>query len=38
MIFKQIDSESYNGLPCILVAIDQAYKCFGKEFPVNKMF
>ena len=38
MIFRQIDSESYNGLPCILVAIDQAYKCFGKEFPVSKIF
>ena len=38
MIFGQIDSESYNGLPCILVAIDQAYKCFGKEFPARKIF
>ena len=37
MIHKQIDSESYNGLPCIFVAIDQAYKSFGKEFPARKM-
>ena len=37
MIFRQIDSESYNGLPCIYVAIDQAYKSFGKEFPARKM-
>ena len=37
MICRQIDSKSYNGLPCILVAIDQAYKCFGKEFPARKM-
>ena len=37
MICRQIDSGSYNGLPCILVAIDQACKCFGKEFPARKM-
>ena len=38
MIHRQIDSENYNGLPCILVAIDQDYKCFGTEFPVSKIF
>lgn len=37
MIHRQIDSKSYYGLPCILVAIDQAYKCFDKEFPARKM-
>ena len=37
MIHRQIDSKSYNRLPCILVAIDQASKCFGKEFPARKM-
>ena len=37
MTFRQIDSKSYNGLPCILVAIDQVYKFFGKEFPAIKM-
>lgn len=37
MICRQIDSKSYNGLPCILVAIDQAYNFFGKEFPARKM-
>lgn len=37
MICRQIDSESYNDIPCILVAIDQAYKCFDKEFPARKM-
>ena len=37
MICRQIDSGSYNGLPCILVAIDQACKSSGKEFPARKM-